>query len=942
MVKSKNVTIGILAHVDAGKTTLSEAILYRTGAIRKIGRVDHKDAFLDTDEIERSRGITVFSKEARFEIAGKSFVLLDTPGHSDFGSEAERTLQVLDYAVLVVSGADGVQAHTITLWKLFAHYNIPVFVFVNKMDRPAAAPEEIVRMLKGQLGGDFAMFGGAAFSGQAGAEANGRPGEAVRCVFEENAAEEIAATTQELMDEYLEQGSFSVENIAAAIEERKLFPVFFGSALKLEGVDEFISGLGDFTRCKDYGDEFGARVYKIDRDKQGNRLTHLKVTGGTLRNKMVLDSGEKVEQIRIYNGESFESAQSAGCGSVCAVLGPSHTFAGGGLGCEGGTAAAVLQPALSYEVLLPSGMDPVVALAKFRELEEEEPSLRVLWSEERQAISIQVMGELELEILKNIVSKRFEMDISFGNGGIIYKETIAKPAIGIGHYEPLRHYAEVQLLLEPLPAGSGLVFDSLVSEDKFARNWQRLVQTHLAERVHRGVLTGSEITDMRISIAAGRAHPKHTEGGDFRQATYRALRQGLRMAESILLEPVYAFRLKLPNGSLGRALTDLSRLGAEAKLEEITGEDEETFATISGTGPVSTLREYAKDVAAYTKGRGIFSAVPAGYAPCKNQDDVVAAIGYDPDADLENPTGSVFCEHGGAIYVNWDEVGTLAHLEPEPEALRAVSGEPALAAAALGSENPALGSAAAPAAASRAASAPAAAGNTELEAIFLRTYGKSKRDEAIRRANQASKANQSASARTQSTSAGSQTGTEYASPAGAKSTTAGTATRPLLIVDGYNVIFAWEELADLSKKNFDSAREALIELVQNYAGYKNTDAILVFDGYKLPGNAGTNNSYGRLGPDAPTFDVVYTKEAKTADRYIEETTYALGRKRNITVVTSDRPVQMAALGDGATRMSARELIADIRQAQIDINAILAHQSATTRNRPFETLLDPTE
>ena len=929
-MKSKNVTIGILAHVDAGKTTLSEAILYRTGAIRKIGRVDHKDAFLDTDEIERSRGITVFSKEARFEIAGKSFVLLDTPGHSDFGSEAERTLQVLDYAVLVVSGADGVQAHTHTIWKLLAHYGVPAFVFVNKMDRPAAEPSEIVRMLKAELGGDFAELSLAAEGGQA--------------------AEDVAMASQELMDEYLETGSFSVENIATAIEGRKLFPVFFGSALKLEGVDEFIEGLGRFTRCKEYGDEFGARVYKIDRDKQGNRLTHLKVTGGTLRNKMVLDGGEKIEQIRIYNGEGFESAQSAGCGSVCAVLGPSHTFAGGGLGCEGGTAAAVLQPALSYEVLLPSGIDPVVALAKFRELEEEEPSLRVLWSEERKAISIQVMGELELEILKNIVSKRFEMDISFGNGGIIYKETIAKPAIGIGHYEPLRHYAEVQLLLEPLPAGSGLVFDSLVSEDKFARNWQRLVQTHLAERVHRGVLTGSEITDMRISIAAGRAHPKHTEGGDFRQATYRALRQGLRMAESILLEPVYAFRLKLPNGSLGRALTDLSRLGAEAKIEEITGTDEETFATVSGTGPVSTLREYAKDVAAYTKGRGIFSAVLAGYAPCKNQDEVVSAIGYDPEADIKNPTGSVFCEHGAAVYVNWDEVGSLAHLEPEPEALRAVSGEPALATAALaagaalGSEIPALGSAAAPAPASagRAESNALPAGAAELEAIFLRTYGKSKRDEAIRRANQASKTRHATNKPAYGRQACGPAYGRQASEAPAKSASAGTAPRPLLLVDGYNVIFAWEELADLSKKNFDSAREALIELVQNYAAYKNTDAKVVFDGYKLPGNAGTNNSYGKLGPEAPSFDVVYTKEAKTADRYIEETTYALGKKRNVTVVTSDRPVQMAALGDGATRMSARELIADIKQAQIDINAILAHQSAATRNRPFETLLDPVE
>ena len=546
-MRTKYITMGILAHVDAGKTTLSEAVLYLAGAIRRIGRVDHKNAFLDTDEIERERGITVFSKEARFETGGKEFTLLDTPGHTDFSSETERTLQVLDYAVLVVSGADGVQAHTVTLWKLFRHYGIPVFVFVNKMDRPCAERQDIIRELSEQLGGGvFADFGGAGSAGVTGsagsADGGGRGKE--RCDFDRRNAEEIAGASEVLMEEYLETGTFCEESIRLAIEKRELFPVFFGSALKLEGVEEFIEALGRFTVGKECGEEFGARVYKIGRDKQGNRLTYLKVTSGTLRNKMLVDGGEKIEQIRLYNGDSFQSVQSAGAGMVCAVMGPAGSYAGMGLGCEGSRAEPVLQPALSYEVILPAGQDPVTALAKLKMLEEEEPSLKVVWNEELKRINIQVMGELELEILEQVIERRFGMVVSFGSGGIIYKETIAAPVIGVGHYEPLRHYAEVQLLLEPLPRGSGLVFGSLVSEDKFALNWQRLVLTHLAERVHRGVLTGSEITDMRISIAAGLAHPKHTEGGDFRQATYRALRQGLRKAESILLEPMYAFRLK--------------------------------------------------------------------------------------------------------------------------------------------------------------------------------------------------------------------------------------------------------------------------------------------------------------------------------------------------------------------------------------------------------------
>ena len=928
IMRTKHITMGILAHVDAGKTTLSEAVLYLAGAIRKIGRVDHKNAFLDTDEIERERGITVFSKEARFETGGKEFTLLDTPGHTDFSSETERTLQVLDYAVLVVSGADGVQAHTVTLWKLFRHYGIPVFVFVNKMDRPCTERQDIIRELSEQLGGGvFADFGGMHEADGAGSAAGvdreggtGSTGGAnsgecgkERCDFDGRNAEEIAGASEVLMEEYLETGSFCEESIRLAIEKRELFPVFFGSALKLEGVEEFIEALGRFAVGKECGEEFGARVYKIGRDKQGNRLTYLKVTSGTLRNKMLVDGGEKIEQIRLYNGDSFQSVQSAGAGMVCAVMGPAGSYAGMGLGCEGSRAEPVLQPALSYEVILPPGQDPVTALAKLKMLEEEEPSLKVVWNAELRRINIQVMGELELEILEQVIERRFGMAVSFGSGGIIYKETIAAPVIGVGHYEPLRHYAEVQLLLEPLPRGSGLVCGSRVSEDQFALNWQRLVLTHLAERVHRGVLTGSEITDMRISIAAGRAHPKHTEGGDFRQATYRALRQGLRKAESILLEPMYAFRLQLPQEAVGRALTDLQRLGAQANLDEAE--------LITGSGPVDTLREYSKEVASYTKGRGIFSVMPAGYMPCSRQDEIVQTIGYRPEADLENPTGSVFCEHGGAVYVNWDEVDAKAHLQPEPAAMKIVrgadgeteAGDPAETTDTQGSP--------------RRGSQPAA-GNDELEAIFLRTYGKSKRDEAIRRANlshgtrgRAAKPAAEAPARRSHTSAETRGAAEQ---------------KPLYVIDGYNVIFAWEQLAALAKVNMDSAREALIDTLGNYMGYRNVDIVLVFDGYKLAGNPGTKTSYRKINEDSGELQVVYTHEAQTADRFIEKTVYEFGRKRRITVVTSDRPVQMAALGDGAARMSAREFYADVERVDADIRERLRRQ-AVQRNLPFEGL-----
>ncbi len=947
-MKAETITLGILAHVDAGKTTLSEALLFKSGAIRKLGRVDHQDAFLDNDELERKRGITIYSKEARLSMGGRDFVLLDTPGHADFGAQMERTLSVMDYAVLVVSGPDGVQSHTQTLARLLEYYKIPFFVFVNKMDQPAPSHEEILRNL-GRLGGEFVEFGRTdKMETTDGLEEN------VNNV-EDRLLEALAGASEEMMEEYLETGTLSLDSVRRAIENREVFLVVFGSALKGDGVGRLMKVISEFAVGMETGEEFSAKVYKIDRDKQGNRLTHVRVTGGSLKNKMNITDGDRVEQIRLYNGENFVSVGSVGAGQVCALLGPAGTYAGQvlgeGAGDSGGNDDAVpspiLRPALSYAIILPAGADSSTALSKLRVLEEEEPTLSVSWDEENKEIKVAVMGDLALDILKHEVKSRFDMDIEFGEGTVVYKETIARPVIGVGHYEPLRHYAEVQLLLSPLPAGSGLVFDSMLSEDVLSRNWQRLIMQHLSEKAHRGVLVGGQITDMRVSLVAGRAHPKHTEGGDFRQATYRALRCGLRMAESVLLEPVGAFRLRLPAEAAGRALTDLSLLGAAATIEEITaatpspsrassaaaplaatggqtpgnlasGQTASTdsasgTALITGTGPIATLKDYSKEVRAYTKGSGTFTLTPCGYAPCHNAEEIIEKACYDPDSDMDNPTGSVFCEHGAGVYVDWQDVPPMAHTEP---VVKVQDGKVITKAAPDNGE--------AVATRGTRAGSNITAGKDELEAIFLRTYGKSKRDEAIKRANQAAKTREKSAAPSKS-------GTQIA-PAAHES-----AERPLLLIDGYNVIFAWEELAELSKRNFDSAREALIELVQNYAGYRNIDVTIVFDGYKLPGNAGTNITYGNLGPDAPRLSVVYTKEAKTADRYIEETTYTMGRKRSITVVTSDRPVQMAALGDGASRMSARELIADIKQTEIDINAILSQLGPRTHNRPFEIL-----
>lgn len=899
-------TTGILAHVDAGKTTLSEAILYLTGSIRKLGRVDHKDAFLDSSEIERSRGITVFSKEARFVLGEKEVTLLDTPGHADFSAEMERTLQVLDYAILVVSGTDGVQSHTRTLWKLLADCGMPVFVFVNKMDRPGTDREAIVRELTEAFGDGFVE-----------AKADGSLNE-----------DEAAMASENLMEEYLADSSLSDQSLAHAIEERLIFPVYFGSALKMEGVKEFLDGFARYTQPKEYDEEFGARVYKISRDKQGNRLTHMKITGGSLKSKMLIDCGhiqvkgdlesgtvikEKAEQIRLYSGDSFTMAGEAAAGTICAVTGLTRTYAGQGLGKEAAQDARkiTIMPAITSRLITEPETDPVLLLAKLRQLEEENPTLHVIWKEELKEIHVQVMGELEQEILKNQIKERFDENIDFGEGSIIYKETIAEPVIGIGHFEPLRHYAEVQLLMEPLPEGSGLVFDSLCSEDRLDRNWQRLIMTHLMERVHLGVLTGSEITDMKITILAGKAHLKHTEGGDFRQATYRAIRQGLRKAESVLLEPFYTFTLKIPQENTGRAMSDMQRLGASCSLPEV--DQTINMSVITGEGPVSTLRGYQREVSAYTRGEGRFEAALCGFRPCHNEAEIIAEKGYRPEEDIENPTGSVFCDHGAAVYVDWQQVDNMAHVDSgyiiedgrcirKGERAAASGGALATAGGREGSRGQL-----------------SAAGEKELQAIFERTYGRSKRDEALRR-----------EAMSKGTRHRRIDGPEnFPQPNWKHEMGKG---QPFLIIDGYNVIFAWEELKELAAVNLDSAREAFLDILGNYQGYKKMGMVVVFDGYKVAGNPGTKVDYGEI-------KVVYTKEAETADRFIEKTIYEMGRKYDVAVVTSDRPVQMAALGDGARRMSAREFYTEVTGVSQEIRAKLAAQKGRAeKNRPFEEKL----
>ncbi len=882
MEGSKTV-IGILAHVDAGKTTLSEGLLYTAGVLRKLGRVDHGDAFLDNFALERERGITIFSKQANLSWKGLELVLLDTPGHVDFSAETERTLQVLDYCLLVISGSDGIQGHTETLWRLLKRYEIPVFLFVNKMDQPGTDRQALMEKIRDRFGSECIEFGGIF-------EKDG--------IRQGNAAhqEELALANEALMEEYLETGAMQDQSVARAVAGRQVFPCYFGSALRLEGVEELLEGLRRFTLTKEYPEDFGARVYKISRDAAGNRLTHLKVTGGTLRVKMPVNNGisaanpadiweEKADAIRIYGGGSFQAVERVEAGGICAVTGLSRTFAGQGLGREGASEQPVLVPVLTYRLSLPQGTDPVKVLAQMRTLEEEEPELHVVWRESIREIQVQVMGEVQTEVLKRLIAERFGLEVEFDNGRLLYRETIASAAEGIGHFEPLRHYAEVHLLLEPGEPGSGLEFGSCCSGDELDRNWQRLIFTHLEEKSHQGVLTGSPITDMKITLLTGRAHLKHTEGGDFRQATYRALRQGLMQCESILLEPVFSFTLEVPLDQVGRAMSDIQRMNGSFAPPVMEGET----AVLTGSAPAATMRNYQREVAAYTKGRGRLGLTLKGYEPCHNAEEVIGEIGYDPEADTENPSASVFCAHGAGFLVGWQEVPAYAHVESGWKAGGADGGE-TWAEMGIGSGNEAGSGAVSD-----------YITQEEIEEIFQRTYGKSIQSYEPYRFHRQNKEKvqdeekiqgEKDEEKVQAGKSG-----EAAGGAGAKS---GRAERlqEVLLVDGYNIIFAWEELRSLAEINIQSARDKLMDICCNYQGYCGVVLILVYDAYKVKGNPGSVQKYHNI-------YVVYTKEAETADQYIEKTVHEIGRKRRVTVATSDALEQMIILGDGAVRMSAR-------------------------------------
>lgn len=841
----KRLVIGMIAHVDSGKTTLAEAMLYTSGAIRRQGRVDRGDAFLDTHSIERSRGITVFSKQAVMEHGGSAFTLLDTPGHADFSAETERALRALDYAVLVISGTDGVQSHTETLWRLLTRYRIPAFIFVNKMDISAYERSVLMGGLSSRLDGGCIDF-----------SAN----RSRDVLFEE-----VAVRDEVLMDDFLEHGEIAPENIRRAIFERKLFPCFFGSALKLDGIDEFLSGLDFYTEEKTCTNEFGARAFKIT-EEQGVRLTHLKITGGSLKVRSVI-GGEKVNRIRIYSGSKFQTADEVFSGTLCAVEGLSKSYAGQGFGTESNADVPLLEPVLNYRLILPPKTDLHGALVQMRKLEEEDPQLHVVWNEQTQEIHVQLMGEIQLEILRTVIAERFGYEVQFGAGSIVYKETIAKAVEGIGHYEPLRHYAEVRLLLEPLERGSGLHFASDCREDDLDRNWQRLILTHLEERVHIGVLTGSPITDMKITLTAGRAHLKHTEGGDFRQATYRAVRQGLRSAESVLLEPWYDFTLEVPSESVGRALSDLQRMCGEFSAPEMCGE----MSVIKGCAPVSEMQDYSGEVIGYTRGKGRLNLILKGYLPCHNADEVTAAVGYDCDGDLENTADSVFCSHGAGHTVKWCDVPEHAHTSSRREYRE--SAETEVTPRQVSEYRARL------------------AEDKELMEIFERTYGKIKRDErhAMRTEKHIPEQKHKAKPLPQ--------GPEY------------------LLVDGYNIIFAWDELKELAADNLDLARNTLINRLCNYQGFKRNNVIVVFDAYRVRGNHREIERYCGV-------DVVYTKESETADSYIEKVSHELGRSHRVRVATSDGTEQIIILGNGAFRVSAAEFRDEVMRVEAAIREII--------------------
>ncbi len=887
---NKQICAGLLAHVDAGKTTLSERLLYAGGAIRQTGRVDNGDTFLDNHELERARGITIFSKQAVFTLGDKRFTLLDTPGHVDFSAEMERTLQILDYAVLIVSGADGVQGHTETLWKLLRRYEIPVFLFVNKMDQAGTDQERLMEELKQRLDDRCVDFHTDRSS----------------VCFQEN----IAVCGEDVLEQYLETGRVEQAQICRLIRERKVFPCYFGSALKDEdgtgsGLSDFLQGMVDYMACPEYGGAFGARVYKISRDAQGQRLTWLKVTGGTLKVKDLLSGGEgeegweeKVNQIRLYSGSRYETAAEAEAGTVCAVTGLTRTRPGEGLGAEREFSVPILEPVLTYEIRLPKGCDPRQMLKNLRTLEEEEPQLHIRWDEQLQEIEAQLMGEVQTEVLKVLIRERFGVSVDFGEGKIVYKETIADPVEGVGHFEPLRHYAEVHLLLEPGEPGSGLSYAADCSEDVLSRNWQRLILTHLEERRHKGVLTGSEITDMKITLVSGKAHLKHTEGGDFRQATYRAVRQGLMQAESVLLEPWYDFRLELPQDMVGRAMTDVEKMHGVFGPPEQEGER----AVLTGSAPVAFIRNYQQEVTAYTKGRGRLFCSLRGYGPCQNPEEVLSECTYDPELDPENTPDSVFCYHGAGTIVPWYEVPKHMHLESCMQNIRSDSrgdsGEEM-----RGRREPAAG---------RGRVLPGtAAEEKELEEIFNRTFGAPKRrmggGEARREAFGETKA------------------AEKPRPYRPKEK-----LPEYLLVDGYNIIFAWEELSDLAKVNISSARDRLMDILCNYQGFRKCSLILVFDAYRLEGHPEEVIRHHNI-------HVVYTKEAETADQYIERTAHEIGRKYQVTVATSDGLEQIIIRGQGCIMMSARELREEIDRINREIREEYVEQFPGSKNYLFDYL-----
>lgn len=838
----KKLVIGILAHVDAGKTTLSESLLYLTGKIRKLGRVDKKDSYLDNYELERARGITIFSKQAVFEADDIQITLLDTPGHVDFSTEMERTLHVLDYAILVISGTEGIQAHTLTLWRLLSIYKIPVFLFINKMDIDGTDKEKILNELKKQLNEGCIDFGQ---------------------VDEESFYDQLAMCDESLMEEYLEKGNIQLPMIKIAIKNRKVFPCFFGSALKLEGVEEFIQGIVKYAEMATYPSEFGARVFKISRDEQGNRLTHMKITGGKLKTRDVLSDGtweEKVNQIRIYSGEKFEAVNEVEAGTVCAVTGLSQTKPGQGLGIEKSLNMLVLEPVLSYRIILPEDCDPRAILPKLRLLEEEDPELNIEWNEELNEIKVQIMGQVQIEVLQSLIKSRFGIDVSFDAGKILYKETIRNTVEGIGHFEPLRHYAEVHLLMEPGERGSGLQFDSQCSEDMLSKNWQRLILSHLEEKVHKGVLTGSAITDMKITLVSGKAHNKHTQGGDFREATYRAVRQGLMEAESILLEPYYAFQLQVPEKMVGRAMTDIERIHGTCQISHIA----DGMAIIKGTAPVATMRNYQQEVMAYTKGQGKLFCYLKGYEPCHNAEEVIQEIGYDPESDVDNPPDSVFCSNGTSFLVRWDKVKDYMHVESYfQEKTESVQNN--LEKKSSYQQEKWI--------------AP-----EEVDMILNKTYYANQGKKSLWRKQNSYIYDYYKSSEYKKNAI--EIKDEY------------------LLVDGYNIIFAWPELKELADVNMDGAKAKLLELLSNYQSIRKCRVMVVFDAYRVKGHVEEVIEYDNI-------LVVYTREAQTADQFIEKFARDNQKKYNITVATSDGLQQIIIRGAGCSLLSARELKEEI-------------------------------